>query len=86
MITCADFHAVFAFLLAGGKKINNIRREMWKVKDILTLEQGVEEEYASFKWAQTYSQEMNELLDLTWNDQYRLFDQVEAYLDDPKNV
>lgn len=29
---------------------------------------------------------MNELLDLTWNDQYRLFDQVEAYLDDPNNI
>jgi hypothetical protein len=42
MITCADFHAVFAFLLAGGKKINNIRKEMWRVKDIITLEQGIE--------------------------------------------
>lgn len=46
----------------------------------------MEEEYASFKWAQTYSQEMNELLDLTWNDQYRLFEQVERYLDEPKNI
>lgn len=26
---------------------------------------------------------MNELLDLTWHDQYRLFDQVEQYLSDP---
>lgn len=26
MITCADFHSVFAFLLAGGKKIDNIRK------------------------------------------------------------
>lgn len=28
---------------------------------------------------------MNELLDLTWNDQYRLFDQVEKYLSDVNN-
>lgn len=42
MITCADFHSVFAFFLAGGKKINNIRKEMWRVKDLITMEKGVE--------------------------------------------
>jgi hypothetical protein len=85
MITCADFHSVFAFLLAGGKKINNIRKEMWRVKDLIGLEKGIDEEYASFRWAQTYSQEMNELLELTWQDQYKLFEQVEKYLNDIHN-
>lgn len=42
MITCADFHSVFAFLLAGGKKIHNIRKEMWRVKDLLCLEPNIE--------------------------------------------
>jgi hypothetical protein len=28
---------------------------------------------------------MNELLELTWKDQYKLFDQVEEYLGDPKS-
>lgn len=56
MITCADFHAVFAFLLAGGKKIDNIRKEMWKVKDLIFMEKEIEEDYNTFKWAETYSQ------------------------------
>ncbi len=80
MITCADYHSVFAFLLAGGKKINNIRKEMWKIKDLITIQKGIEEQYKTFKWAQTYSQEMNELLELTWKDQYKLFEEVEKYL------
>jgi hypothetical protein len=41
MITCADFHSVFAFLLAGGKKLNNIRREMMRLTDLVTLEKGI---------------------------------------------
>lgn len=86
MITCADFHAVFAFLLAGGKKIDNIRKEMWKVKDLIYMEKGIDEDYNSFKWAETYSQEMNELLHLTWRDQYKLFDEVEKYLTESNSV
>ena len=26
MITCSDFHSIFALLLAGGKKVSNIRK------------------------------------------------------------
>jgi hypothetical protein len=42
MITCADIHSVFAFLLAGGKKLNNIRKEMWKIQDLITMEKDIE--------------------------------------------
>lgn len=37
MITTSDIHSIFAFLLAGGKKISNIRKEMWKVKDLISF-------------------------------------------------
>lgn len=41
MITCSDFHSVFAFMLAGGKKIVNMRKEMWKVKDLINFDDGI---------------------------------------------
>lgn len=76
MITSSDSHAVFAFLLAGGKKIINIRKEMWKVKDLICFQDDILEEFNSFKWAKSEGHEMSELLELTWKDQYALFDQV----------
>ena len=42
MITCSDIHSVFAFLYAGGKKINTIRQEMWKVSNLITLEKDID--------------------------------------------
>lgn len=59
---------------------------MWKVKDLIYMEKGIDEEYNTFKWAETYSQEMNELLHLTWRDQYKLFDEVERYLAESNSV
>ena len=50
------------------------------------MEKGIDEEYNTFKWAETYSQEMNELLHLTWRDQYKLFDEVERYLTESNSV
>lgn len=74
MITCADFHSVFALLLVGGKKINYIRKEMWVVKDLITMEKGIQKQYDSFKWAQTQNQDINQLVNITMKDQYNLFD------------
>lgn len=45
MITTSDFHSIFAFLLASGKKINNIKKEMWIVKDLIQLEENIEQEF-----------------------------------------
>ena len=56
MITCSDFHSIFALLLAGGKKVTNIRKEMWKVKDLISFEKGILEEYETYRWAKTESQ------------------------------
>ena len=41
MITTSDIHSIFAFLLAGGKKISNIRKEMWRAKNLITFETGI---------------------------------------------
>lgn len=55
MITTSDMHSVFAFLLAGGKKVVNIRKEMWKVKDLVIFQKGIEEEYQTYNWSKTES-------------------------------
>ena len=56
MITSSDIHSIFSFLYAGGRKINNIRREMWKVESLITMEKNIDEEYKQLKWAQTKGQ------------------------------
>lgn len=56
MITTSDMQSVFAFLLASGKKLVNIRSEMWKVNDLICFEEGIEEEYNQFSWTKTESQ------------------------------
>jgi|JI9StandDraft_1071089.scaffolds.fasta_scaffold517158_2 hypothetical protein len=80
MITTSDMHSVFAFLLAGGKKIVNIRKEMWKIKDLVTFQTGIEEEYMTYGWAKTESREMQELMELAWADHYRIFEEMQEYL------
>jgi len=62
MITTSGLQSIFAFLYAGGKKISNIRKEMWKIKDLITIQENIAEEYNTFSWAKTSGREMQELL------------------------
>lgn len=86
MITSSDIHSIFSFLYAGGRKINNIRREMWKVESLITMEKNIDEEYKQLKWAQTKGQQISQLLQLTWDVHYDLFGEIQQYLLDNGNT
>lgn len=53
---------------------------MWKVNDLVQFENGIEEEYKQYKWSQTESREMHELLEVAWADHYRIFEEMQEYL------